>query len=196
MQARPDAGVRPGSEVVVYCAPGRVLPRQQAPLAARMQQVAMASSAGRKQVVSGRPPGTTSGSSGSMMAHAASVRSVSYSLSRIVPCSRQSGGEKSREPAQSRKVEPSHTPSDECRCGKRQQAGATSTRRVVRQPPCSQYVPPGNGIAAGGRDRRVGGRLAVGKPRRLCRALPDRERPVPIAGYGASRWPSQPRRAA
>ena len=52
----------------------------------------MASSTERRQVVRGRPPGRAGGSSGATMAHAASLRSVSYSLSRIVPCPRNRAG--------------------------------------------------------------------------------------------------------
>src|SRR5436853_298489 len=52
----------------------------------------MASSTERRQVVRGRPPGLAGGSSGATRAHAASLRFVSYSVSRIVPCPRNRAG--------------------------------------------------------------------------------------------------------
>jgi hypothetical protein len=56
--------------------PGRILARQQAPLAARTQQVENPGNIERKHVVRGCPSGFAGGSGGSTMVQAASLRSV------------------------------------------------------------------------------------------------------------------------
>jgi hypothetical protein len=72
----------------------------------------MASSTERRQVVRGRPPGRAGGSSGATTAHAASLRSVSYSLSRIVRCPRDRAGRNHGGQPTASRGEPFRTPSE------------------------------------------------------------------------------------